>query len=370
MTSEPFECRWGILATGLIAQAFTKDLLVDPSTRGTTDIQHIVQAAAANSSAERARKFLEAVGAPSTATAYGSYEELVADPNIDIIYIATPHSHHFQHCLLALKAGKNIVCEKPFTINSEQTKIIVKIAREKKLFLMEAVWTRFFPLCKEIIEHVNSGRIGDVRRVFSDLSMAQNPEEEYKDGTHRMVNPDLGGGVLLDLGIYSLTWVYQILYHALPDAEKRAPVITGAISKYAPTGVDDENVVICSFPNSIGIATSSIQVATDPDESGHPAVRIQGTNGEIQVNYPAYRPTSYTIIGKGKGATVEKKDIPIPEGHGFHWEADGAARCLRDGKLESEVIPLDESILVMEAMDKIREIAGFKYPEGLESVSF
>lgn len=138
----------------------------------------------------------------------------------------------------------------------------------------------------------------------------------------------------------------------------------GTISRFELTGVDAENVVVSTFPKSIGIATSSIRIATDPDDSGRPAIRISGTKGEIQVAHPAYRPEKLTIIKLGGG--VEEKAFPIPAGHGMFWEADGAARALRDGKLECETMPLDESILIMEAMDKVRYDNGFLYPKAIE----
>jgi predicted dehydrogenase len=171
----------------------------------------------------------------------------------------------------------------------------------------------------------------------------------------------------LPVGLYPLTWVYQILYHILPDSEKTAPTVTGSILKYERTGVDAENAMICTFPSAIGIATSGIHVATDPGDRGSIAVKIHGTEGEIQVAHPAYRPQSYTIIPAAKGSKPVRKEMPIPAGHGMHWEADAAARCLRDGKLECETIPLEESILVMQAMDKVREIGNFRYPEQIES---
>lgn len=126
-------------------------------------------------------------------------------------------------------------------------------------------------------------------------------------------------------------------------------------------------MVVCKFPSSIGIATSSVRVATDPDESGAPCARIQGTKGEIRVDHPAYRPVAYTIVPVGKGAKVERVEHPIPAGHGMHWEADEAARCLRDGKTESDVMSLSESILIMEAMDSLRAQNDFKYPAKIES---
>lgn len=363
---EAYKVRWGVLGCGWIASVFTKDLLLDPATRGVYDVQHIVQAAGSSTSFDKARKFLSDVGS-SISTAYGSYEELVADPNVDIIYVATPHSHHFANTLLALKAGKHVVCEKPFTVNAEQTKKLVKLAREKQLFLMEAVWTRFFPLSIAVREYVKSGHIGTVKRVIADLSLPQAPEIHFAD-SHRMVNPDLAGGCLLDLGLYPLTWVYQILYHTQPAETRKAPTVTGSMTLYR-TGVDDNTVVVCTWPDAIGIATTSLYIATDPSTTGTPCVKIQGTGGEIQVSHPAYRPTKVTVIkGVGAEASIESSEFPMPPGHGMHWEADAAARCLRDGKLEDDMMPLEESIVLMEAMDKVREVSGLRYPESIESL--
>ena len=189
--------------------------MIDPTTRNVTDIRHEVVAAASSSSKSRAQEFLNKVGAPSTATAHGSYLSLVTDPNVDIIYVATPHSHHYQHTRLCLENGKHVLVEKPFTVNFSQTQILFEIAKQKNLFIMEAVWTRFFPVAKEIQEFIQQGKLGAVKRVYADLSFWKDVEGEF--GTKdRMVNLDLAGGALLDLGVYSLTWVYLTLYHTLP----------------------------------------------------------------------------------------------------------------------------------------------------------
>ena len=137
-----FQVKWGILATGGIAETFARDLYPNPECRGVKDIEHTVVAAASSNSADRAQKFLKEVRAPESAKAYGSYEELVKDPNVDIIYIATPHSHHYQNAMLCLNAGKNVICEKAFTTNAPQLEALIKLAKEKNLFMMEAVWTR------------------------------------------------------------------------------------------------------------------------------------------------------------------------------------------------------------------------------------
>lgn len=380
----PFEVKWGILATGGIATTFTKDLLTNPATRSVSDIKHVVYAAASSSSASRAQTFLKDVGAPSSAKAYGSYAELVADPEVDIIYVATPHSHHFQNTMLALNAGKHVLCEKAFTVNAKQAKILVETAKAKNLFLMEAVWTRYFPLSIKIRELVKDGAIGKVHRVSADLSFGNDDGDNGKlsfADEHRMVNVDLAGGALLDLGIYSLTWVFQILYHCQEGPQKEAPTVFSAINKYDRTGADEQTSIILQFPktNTHGIATTSLRVATCPDEQGSPAAgpaaRIQGTKGEIQVIGPLYRPEEYRVFKHGaEKGQYEVVHCPIPTdperdnwGHGMFWEADEAARCLRDGKQESSGIPWQESLVIMETMDEVRRQGGLVYPDLIET---
>lgn len=358
-------------ATGWIADAFTRDLLIDPATRGVSDIVHRVVAAGSSSSLAKAQSFLAAVGAPASATAHASYESLVADPNVDIIYIATPHSHHFANCLLALRAGKHVVCEKPFTVNAAQLAVLIGEARARSRLLMEAVWTRFIPLSAAVRRLVAAGEIGAVRRVWADLNVAQDPERAYADGASRMVNADLAGGALLDIGVYALTWVFQTLYHPLPAAQRAraAPRVAGVVSEFALTGVDAENAVVLRFPHALGIVSSGLRVDTDVDGT-MPGIRISGTRGEIRVAHPAWLPESFKVLKKREDGTVEVREehFPIPAGgKGMFWEADAAGRALRDGLLEVEEMPLEESLLVMKAMDKVREDSGFRYPESIES---
>lgn len=193
------------------------------------------------------------------------------------------------------------------------------------------------------------------------------------DDSHRMVNPDLAGGALLDLGIYSLTWVFQSLYHTQPEADKEAPKVVAAINKYK-TGADEMTSIICQFPKhkSMGIATTGFRMTHDPDGHGTAgaAIRIQGSGGEIQIIGPAYRPTGYKVIKKGGDGKVEVVDCPIPKdpkrndwGQGMFWEADECARCLRDGKKESATMPWSESIVIMETMDSTLKQGGVTYPE-------
>ncbi|EKG09748.1 Oxidoreductase [Macrophomina phaseolina MS6] len=389
----PKEVRWGILATGGIAKTFAKDLTADPKTRGVTHIKHAIVAAASSSSADRAAKFLEEVGAPSSAKAYGSYEELVKDPNIDIIYVATPHSHHYQNAMLCLEAGKNVLCEKAFTVNAAQAKKLVQKAREKNLFLMEAVWTRYFPLSVYVRDIISSGKIGTVQRVSADNSHALDPEQSFADGKHRMVNPDLAGGALLDLGIYSLTWVFQTVYTTLPEAQRKPPTVLSQTKLYEATGAADElTTILLAFPHGVhGVATTGIRYATDSKgdrDSAGPACRVQGDKGEIQIYPPLYRPTKTRLVLRD--GTVEDKEWPQPgpgkgsgwfngfgdsvnaegEGHGMFWEADEAASAIVEGRKEGKYESLDESVVIMEVMDEVRRQAGLKYPSKIETTDY
>lgn len=189
--------------------AFVRDLLLDPAARSASDVSHTVVAVSSSSSASRAEKFIADTGIPSPCAAYGSYEALAADPNVDVVYVATPHSHHFQNVMLILEAGKHVLCEKAFTVNAQQTRILVETARKKNLFLMEAVWTRYFPLSIEIRDLIKAGAIGEVLRVSADNSFGG---VEKFSTEHRMVNKDLAGGALLDRAFSSPHFPFRFMF--------------------------------------------------------------------------------------------------------------------------------------------------------------
>ncbi|KAF5023960.1 hypothetical protein F66182_3998 [Fusarium sp. NRRL 66182] len=378
----PYTAKWGIMATGGIAETFTKDILTDPATRDVSDVKHEIVAVASSTSADRARDFINKIDGPSSAAVYGSYAELVADPNVEIVYVASPHSHHFQNAMLAIEAGKHVLCEKALTVTASQAKKLYEAAKAKNIFFMEAVWTRYFPLSIKIRELLQSGAIGTVFRTIADLSFNMNDDNGnigFPD-SHRMVNPDLAGGALLDLGVYSLTWVFQSLYHVQPEADKEAPNVVASVNKYH-TGADESTSIICQFPkhNTMGIATTSMRVATNVDGlyTGGPGIRIQGSKGEIQIPGPAFRPTEYKIVKSDSKGKFEQVNCPIPTdpnrngwGHGMFWEADECARCLRDGKKESESMPWSESIVIMEVMDSALKQGGVTYPEVISTDVF
>lgn len=299
--------------------------------------------------------------------------------------------------MLALKAGKPVLIEKAFTTNAKQASLLMETAKANNLFLMEAVWTRYFPLSIKIRELVAAGLIGEVQRVVADMSFSEDVEKKW--GTqNRIINMDLAGGALLDLGIYALTWVFQILYHLQPEP-RQAPKVLSTVTKYELTGADEQTTVLLNFPTSPvcagskrsnpthGIAMCGLRAGSDPDLKGSsgPPIKIQGTKGEIQVFGPTFRPTRYRLIPKvdtdtgipvGPIKEAEDFELPVPGpglekgGHGMFWEADEAARCLHDGKLQSSTLDWDEILAIMNTMDQVREQNGIVYPQVIETTDY
>ena len=243
---------------------------------------------------------------------------------------------------------------------------------------MEAVWTRFFPLSVTVRDLIRTRAVGDILRVYVNNSTGVDPDT--LDPTHRYLNKDLAGGALLDIGVYALTWLFQTLYHT-NDLEHRKPPtnLNSIVTLHEASQTDQMFSMIVEFPRGSGnsrahgIATSSMilpDARTDDPLSAGPTVHIYGLEGEIQVFGPAHRPQWINIIPKGKGE-VQTLRFEIPAGgHGMFWEADEAARCWRDGKLESETIPWEESIHVLEVADSIRRHANLAYPDAIETVEF
>ncbi len=258
---------------------------------------------------------------------------------------------------------------------------------------MEAVWTRYFPLSVYVRDAITSGKLGTVIRVFADNSTGVDPEKKFGK-EHRMVNPELAGGVLLDMGIYSLTWVFQTLYTTQPPGTRKPPQVLSSIRKYPSTGVDELTTILLTFPRDEksggdmhAVATAGFRTANNIDGQGtcSPAIRIQGTNGEVQVWPPIFRPTR-TKLSLADG-TTEDKAWPQPgpgkgsgwyngflanknaegEGHGMFWEADEAGMALVEGRKEGKYEGLDESVLIMEVMDEVRRQNGLKYPDKIEA---
>lgn len=319
--------RWGILATGHISDKFAQAL---------TDQPDAVIVAAGSRSQEHADAFGSKWNVPYC---YASYEQVVAHPDVDVVYIGTPHSLHSQNMQLALEAGKHVLCEKPFTINAEEARRSIAIARARGLFLMEAMWMRYLPAIRQASQWIREGAIGELRLVEACFAMPI----PY-DPQHRLYNPDLGGGALLDMGIYPISLAVMLL--GLPDT-----VLSRA--SMGETGVDELNTTIFGYTNGASAVLISTQRLFKPNEA-----YIVGTGGYIKIHNRFFRATRLTLDDGEKELTVER---PF-ESNGYVHQIREVHACLRAGELESSIMPLDESLAIMALMDRIRAQWGLVYP--------
>lgn len=320
--------RWGILATGGIAHAFTQDLRA-----AGLDI-----AAVGSRSAESARQFAAQYAIPH---AHGSYEDLVADPDVDIVYIASPHSHHAAHALLALEAGKNVLIEKAVTLDAAQAIAIRDAAAERGLLAMEAMWTRYLPHMVRIRELVASGALGEVRAVIADHT-----QRITADPNHRLNALELGGGALLDLGIYPVSFAIDILG---PGTDARA------LGRLGETGADTEASIALRHPSG---AVSSI--TTSSRAAGPNTAHVIGTEARIDIDRVWYTPTSFRVVGPD--GDVREEYVSRVEGRGMQFQALYAADLLRAGRTDSDILPFAESVAIMQTLDDIRAQLGVVYP--------
>ena len=320
--------RWGILGPGNIARSFSQGLSV-------LDDAEIV--AVGSRSAERAAAFGEQYGVRRR---YASYEALANDPDVDVVYVATPHPFHKEHSLLCLRAGKPVLCEKPFTLNAADTAEVIALARERRLFLMEAIWTRFLPHIVKLRQLIAEGAIGEVRQVRADFSF-----RAEIDPQSRLFDPALGGGALLDVGIYPVSLVAMLL---------GAPADIVSLAQLGTTGVDEQAGIVMRYDGGrLAVLTTAIRTS-----SPHEALML-GTTGHIKVHDAWWKPSALTLVRDGK----PEQPIDVPAvGNGYNYEAAEVMRCLREGRTESEIMPLDESLAIMRTLDAIREQWGLRYP--------
>ncbi|KAF4844775.1 D-xylose 1-dehydrogenase [Colletotrichum siamense] len=357
--------RWGIVATGMISSWFVEDLLIS---RSDAKVKHIVQAIG-SSSVEKGKDFANQYCPSSNPTIYGSYNEIYADPNVDILYIGTPHAFHKQNCLDAIAAGKPVLCEKAFTLNARDAKEVFAFAKEKGVYVAEAMWLRHRPLVQDLQRMLHKEKIiGDVFRVYSEFGLEMDIPN-LPDGS-RYKQPRLGAGSLLDLGIYTLTWAILGLDAGTPAASE-TPKILAAQTHWGEVEVTTS--VILQYPSTgrQGVITSTTMATGNPDV----IARIQGTNGTVEVHGTVPSdPESFTVYEKfwrDQNAGIVKRDVAKkhdykPAGRGYYWEADNAALDVLAGKLESSVMPWSETIRVMEIMDEIRRQGGTVYPQDSE----
>ncbi|KAL1710754.1 hypothetical protein EV121DRAFT_285181 [Schizophyllum commune] len=377
-SSAPFTFKWGIISTGQIATKFVEDLLVDPKTRTVGDVTHKIVAVGSRS-VPKAQEFIDAkINGDKSIKAYGSYDEVFADPDVDGVYIGTPHTYHYPAALAALKAKKHVLCEKPVTSNAAELKSLLAAAKENNVFFMEAMWTRFQPLAQEIKKVVDSGELGLPIALHADLS--GDFDIENIPTTHRILDPQLGGGALLDLGPYPLVWAIMLLYEHPANAGAKPATISGSMLKTPRTGVDASSAFTLTFsPDSSATISSPNQTlraqahltCNTTLNAIDPGVIVRFQRGTIRVSAPIYCPKAFSVEYIDAKGLVEKKEEKKAEyvGGGWHFQADEVARCVRDGKTESALWGHDKSLLEMEIFDEVRKQGGYKFPPGVEHVT-
>lgn len=325
------EIRWGILGCGRIARKFASDLQFSENC-------HLIAIGASNagSAANFALEF-------PCEHVHHSYEDLVKNPEVDVIYVATPHGLHHEHVMLCLSHGKPVLCEKAFALNARQAREMIALAKDRNLFLMEALWSKFAPHYKLLLEYVKTGRIGEVKNVLINFGFVP-----PVPGPTRLFDPALGGGSLLDIGIYNLFFATSVL--GKPDD------IEAWITP-APTGVDEQCSILLRYKNGAMaslFSSYSSNLATEADFSG--------TGGRIRLGSRFYEPnsTSFTYYeGKEAGVDVSFERGP---GWGYHYEISHVNECLRKGLTESPIMTHQDSLDLMELMDEVRRKSGFRYP--------
>jgi predicted dehydrogenase len=275
--------------------------------------------------------------------AYDNYERMLEDPDIDVVYIGTPHTSHKDLAVRALKAKKAVLCEKPCTINAGELKEMIQVAKENKTFFMEAMWTRFTPPLAKVREWLSAGLIGEVSMVEANFGFNApfNPED-------RLFNPDLGGGALLDAGIYPLSMISLAFDGKKPEDIKSQMF-------FGKTGVDEQTLAILSYSgHRMAYAASSIRTSFNND------VWIYGSLGKIHIPNYIWARNAELLINDN-----EHKELFTTENfisNGYNYEAEEVMHCIREGKTESEIMPWDESLVIMETMDRIRAQWDFRYP--------
>lgn len=320
--------RWGILGTGSIAAQFA---------RGLAELNDASLVAVGSRTADAAAAFAQTFG---VARSHASYAALANDPDVDVIYIATPHSLHKENTLLCLEAGKAVLCEKPFAINAQEAAEMIVAARSRGLFLMEAMWTRFLPHMARLRELIAAGTIGELRMLQADFGFRAS-----FDPQSRLFDLALGGGALLDVGIYPVSLASMLF---------GAPTRIASMASLGATGVDEQSAMLFGYADGqLAILSQATRTSTP-----HEALLL-GTSGRIRVHSSWWRATTMTLSVVGK--PDELIEVPAP-GNGYNYEAAEVGRCLRAGLTESSTMPLDETLAIMRTLDAVRAQWGLRYP--------
>lgn len=318
--------RWGILGTGRMAGEFAM---------GLKEVNDAELVAIGSRTRDSALQFAEKFDIP---TIHEGYENVATDENVDVIYIATPHNSHKDNAVLCLENGKAVLCEKPFTINAEEAETVIKLARSKNIFLMEAMWTRFIPAVVKLRDLLDRQVIGKVQLMLAGGAFIPEFDPEFY-----LFNHELGGGVLLDAGVYLVSMASMVF---------GAPDKILAMGQLGKTGVDEHDAILLEHSNgALANLYISLRAKSSPD------LTLIGDKGKIYAHAPIFCPGKITITSDGKEEVIE---LPFAE-NGYQFEAMEVGRCLREGKLESEIMPLDETLQIMRTMDNIRTQFGLKY---------
>ena len=321
--------RWGILGAGKIANKFASDLRW---------VEHAELKAVASQNEAKGEQFAKTHAVPSV---YNSYEALAAAKDVDVIYFDTPHGFHHKHVMLCLDHGKAVLCEKAFALNFRQVSEMVELATRKKVFLMEAFWTKFIPQYEMIKMMIDRGDVGTIKLIQADFGFkAPSPLAQ------RLFDPELGGGSLLDIGIYPVFLAVSLL---------GKPVELKAIMTPYPSGVDEQIVISMKFSSgalAVLWSTFSSDTATE--------AMIAGTEGRIHMRNRFHNPVGHIELVKGKDE-LHSIEVKREEGFGYQFEARHVGECLRQGLTQSPVVSLSDSQLLMDTLDRIRESAGIKY---------
>ena len=322
--------RWGIIGTGRIARAFAEGLKFTNNGK-----LHGI----ASRSLASAQSFAQEWDIPS---AFGNYQELAESCAIDAVYIATPHSSHAENAILCMKNKKAVLCEKPFAVNSSEVEAMIKTSREMNVLLMEGMWSRFPPLMNQLRDWLNEGKLGDIRTLHADFGFL--PKERDPNG--RLFNLELAGGSLLDLGIYPVSLASMIM---------GKPTDIQTLANIGPTGVDEQAGWIFSYSNgALAMLLSSLECETRQEAF------IAGSIGNVRVHKQCWKPQKMTFT-ETNGEASETIEMPFV-GNGFNYEAESFGDLLIQGKKESPIMPLDESLTIMNQMDQIRKEWNLVYP--------
>lgn len=329
MAKQPI--RWGILGTGRMARWFADDL---------RDVPGAKLVAVGSRSRARAEKFAEEFGAQ---TAYRDHASLASNPNIDVIYVATPNNLHFASTLLCLRAGKAVLCEKPFAIDAGQAQKMIAMARRKKRFLMEALWTHYLPIMVKLRKILRNHAIGEPLFLSANFGFWT----EYTPRALGYYDPKIGGGALMDLGVYVISLATAIF--GRPSAIK-------AVAHLGKKGVDERVAIILKFPNG---AVANLTCAIRANIQNNAV--LTGTKGRVEIMEPWWRGREMRMTRYDRSGQIEAVTAPcVSKGYGY--EAAEVVRCLRAGKLQSEIMTWSKSLADMLILDEVRKQCGIAFP--------